>query len=231
MNTKRFFALTLAGLLLLACAACCSPAPPALAEDEKEMLRIVAGGKQFIDELQNGVQPSSARFDEEDALAAFARFFKVDTLYVSGVNTDPNMPEIYTCIISGYNEFNNGRSVEVLFTKDEPMEWSCPVARSTAGCDAVLATYLGYLREKDAEGLAGWLLETPNGQEVERTSKTIEYYNRWFDLSETLVRESDLWGNDRLKFVVEDANGITFEVELRYGDGLCFPVLLTEAQW
>ena len=227
---KKFFTLLMTAALLLGLAACGSPTPPALAEDEIEILRIVAGGKQFIDEIQNSRQPSNARFDEEDALAAFTRFFKLDTLYVSGVNADPNMPEVTTCIISGYNEFNYGRSVEVIFTKDKLMEWSCPMAHAAAGCDAVLDTYLGFLRKKDADGLAGWLFETPSAQEVEQARKTIEYYNR-FDLSETSVRESDLWGNDRFKFVVEDAKGTTFEVELRYSDGLCFPVLLTENQW
>ena len=129
---KKLFALLLTTALLLGLAACGSTAPSALEEDEREMLRIMAGGKQFIGELQNGKQPSNARFAEEDALAAFTRFFKIETLYVSGVSTDPNMPDIFACIISGYSEFNYGRSVEVLFTKGEPMEWSCPIALNTA---------------------------------------------------------------------------------------------------
>ena len=227
---KRFFTLMLAGLLLLGLGACGPTAPATLEEDEREMLRIMAGGKQFISELQNGKQPSNARFAEEDALAAFTRFFKIETLYVSGASTDPSMPDISACIISGYSEFNYGRSVEVLFTKGEPMEWSCPMAQAAANCDAVLDVYLGHLREKDAQGLASWLHDTPNAQELELAGNTIEYFNRWFDLSEVSVRESDLWGNDRFKFVIEDAKGITFEVELRYSDGSCFPVLLTENQ-
>ena len=79
----------------------------ALPEDEGEMLRVMAAGNQFIAALQRGEQPMNAseRFIMPDggldALAAFERFFFLDTLYVSGVLINPRKAEPYICIISG----------------------------------------------------------------------------------------------------------------------------------
>ena len=213
------------GALLLALAlllgACGSPA--ALVDDEKEILRIVAAGKRFIGELQNGVQPSNARFPEdyEDVVAAFARFFDLDTLFVSGVSLESNRSNRYTCVISG----RQGADVTLSFTKDEPMQWSCAMAHCASYCDEVLERYLGFLREKDAQALANWMIYdgTPVEQEVELAGKTIAYYNRWYDLSETSVRDPILTWDDCFNFIVDDAQGRPCLFELYYREYLCYP--------
>ena len=214
----RACALLLALALLLG--ACGSPA--ALADDEKEILRVVAAGKRFIGELQSGVQPTNARFPEdyEDTVAAFARFFILDTLHVSGVSLESGRSN-YTCTISGQHT-----SVALSFTRDEPMLWSCAMAHCAPHCDEVLERYLGFLREKDAQALANWMIYdgTPVEQEVELARKTIAYYNRWFDLSETSVQDRAIlsWG-DCFLFVVDDAQGASFDIELYYGEYMCYP--------
>jgi len=213
----RVCALLLALALLLG--ACASPAPAALAEDEQEMLRVMAAGKRFIGELQSGAQPSNARFPEDygDVVAAFARFLAPDTLYVSGVSLDGD----YTCVLSGEGQ---GGAVALHFNREE--QWSCAMAHCAAYCDEVLARYLGFLREKDARGLAEWMVYdgTPTGREFGLAEKTVAYYNRWFDLSETSVRDNaSLTWDDCFRFTVDDAQGRSFDVELYYGGFLCYP--------
>ena len=224
---KKLICFSLAIALLFTFAACVSDLDT-LDDDEVEILRVAASGKQFLSELQSGVQPSGARFEDENAAAAaFARFIKLDTLFVSGVRLYPDA-NYDVCIVSGYNEHNYFRSVEVQFLRDEQAGWLCPMVTYAPRCDAVLDAYLGYLRDKDAQGLAAWFREgdTPSAREVEQTKKAIAYYNGFLDLSETTVWEeqSDLLDNG-FRFVVKDAKGVTFDVELHYGDGLCYPRL------
>jgi len=218
--------------------------PPALAEDEAEVLRIMAAGKQFVVALQQGVQPADARdYDNDDvmgAVSAFDRFFHLDTLHVSGVFIDPNMPGSCTCVISGINDYGRAASVKVYFNQDEPMTWHCPIVYYNSLIDRVMETYLGYLRDNDPYGLAGWLSEVmaPDDEFVREVKRTTDYYNRYYDLSETFIREDQTWiiesgfysSSEGFMFTVEDAKGSTFQVELGCGDGLCFPSLLQDWQ-
>lgn len=203
-----------------------TPSPP-LTEDEQEMLRVVAAGKQFIASLQNGNQPPSGRnTDDTDTVEAFDHFFERDTLYVSGVFMDPNRPESNICMISGRNRFGYDRSVEVLFTKSTPVQWSCSMSYYYRYCDNTLESYLSFLKNKDTEGLATWMNEgqPPSDKYVAYVQKTIDYFAKYFSLNETTVMESDLL-DDGFLYTVRDATGDTFPVELHYSDGLMFPLL------
>lgn len=216
-----------------------APSSSSSAEDEAEMLRVMAAGKQFVAELQNRKQPPNAREETGiDAVTAFERFFRPDTLYVSGVFVNPNMPETYICMISGFNQFNYARSVKVYFSRSEPMTWYCPMVYYSDSIDRVLAYYLGYLRDDDPEGLARWLHEgeMPDERTLDSAKRTAEYFQRHYDLSETSVKEAEtliaeagFYSDEGFVFTIEDAAGDTFQVELGCGDGLCFPRL--PAEW
>ena len=207
--------------------------PLLLDDDEMEMMRILRAGKEFVACLQRGEEPANARDDGSDAVSAFRRFFRLDSLYVSGVFMNPNMPETYTCMISGLNDFNYARSVKVFYSHGEPMVWFCSIVYYYPYIDLVIDTYLGYLREKDAYGLAAWLWEggPPSEKFIGETQSAIDYFNRYFDLSKTSIREAETqivenyYSAEGFIFRIEDAKGVTFEVELSCGDGLCSPKL------
>lgn len=214
--------------------------PSTLTEDEAESLRITTAGKQFAEELQNGVQPSNARDESVDnAVAAFERFFKLDTLYVSKVSIASNTEDDYICVISGLNQLNNAQSVRIIFSRSEPMTWYCSFVKYSADIDRVLEIYLGYLRDNDPDGLATWLNEgeSPNDNTIESAKNTVAYFREHYDLSETSVREADTsfvesnaYSNEGFVFTIEDATGNTFQVELDCSDGLCYPLLLEKGQ-
>ncbi|MDR0325069.1 MAG: hypothetical protein LBI19_03115 [Oscillospiraceae bacterium] len=213
------------------------PSPPetpfvsSLPEDEQELLRIVAAGKRFVSELQSGVEPSGkSEWQDGDAAAAFGRFLNMETLYVSGVFMDPTMPGFYVCMISGYTQYNYGRSVDVVFRGDDSLEWSCAMVGYYEQSDFMLDTYLRLLQDGDAEMLANWFgLDGPPSEAMIASAKdTLAYYQSWCDLSKLTVRENDGLLYDvyirGFIYTIEDANGNTFQVETRIGDGFCFPV-------
>jgi hypothetical protein len=218
--------------------------PPPLAEDEAEMLRVITAGKQFVAELQRREQPVNARDDDNgstaDAVSVFERFFRLDTLHVSGVFIPPDVPGYYICMISGVNEFGSAASVKVYFYQGELMTWYCPIVYYGASIDRVMEIYLGYLKDNDPYGLAGWLQERlePDDTFVKEVKRTTDYYNRHYDLSKAFIREDEtrivesgfFYSNEGFILTVEDARGNTFQVELGCGDGLCFPHLLQEWQ-
>lgn len=210
-----------------------TPAP--LADDEAEMLRVIAAGKQFVAALQRGEHPAHAEYeDEQDAVAAFERFFRMDTLHVSGVFIHPNMPDSYICMISGSNEFNNARSVKVSFFPGDPMSWYCSLVEYAAMIDWVTELYIGYLRDNDAYSLAAWLaVDAPPSDELVREAEaTLEYINRLpVDLSEARIRDAlivesgSYLSGEGFWLTVADASGYSFEVELVCGHGQCRPRL------
>ena len=208
--------------------------PNALLDDgDREMLKISEAGKRFILEMQNSTEPAGKRDGHlGDAREAFARYLNLDTLYVSGVLMDPNTPDIYTCMISGYNAYNYPRSVNVIFSKSESMEWFCPMAHYYQMSDAALETYLAFLQTDDADGLAAWLSwdAPPSQAMIDAARDTLAYYQSWCDLSALTVREDEyaLSYDIFIKgfmYTIEDAKGNTFPVETRFGDGACFPIL------
>ena len=214
-----------------------TPAHPQLTEPAAELLNVLSAGQQFVESLQRGEMPSNARDPAmEGAVSAFERFFQLDTLQVDGAALNPYSPESYVCWVFGLNEYNYPRVVVVYFDQGEPMAWHCPMVYYSAFIDGAIETYLGYLRDNDPYGLAGWLLErqvAPDDDFVMEAKKTTDYFNLHYDLSETFVRESETMILDSgfatsVGFVltVEDANSNTFQVELVCGDGLVFPRLL-----
>jgi len=214
-----------------------TPAHPQLTEPTVELLNVLSAGQQFVESLQRGEIPANARDPAMDgAVSAFKRFFQMDTLRVDGAALNQYSPGSYVCWVFGLNEYNYPRVVVVYFDQGEPMAWYCPMVYYSAFVDGVIETYLGYLRENDPNGLAGWLLEhqvAPDDDFVREVKITTDYFNSHYDLSETFVRESETMILDSgfaasVGFVltVEDANSNTFQVELIGGDGLMFPRLL-----
>ena len=202
-------------------------------ESEQELLRIIEAGKRFVSEMQNGIEPTG-KSDSQlgDAREAFARYLKLETLYVSGAFIDPNTPETYTCIISGYNAYNYPRSADINFKKSESMEWFCSMVHYYRISVSMLEYYLEFLRNSDADGLAVWLgMDGPPSEAIIDSAKdTLAYYQSWCDLSELTIRENeyDLSFDVYVKgfvYTIEDAKGNTFQVETRIGDGQCFPLL------
>jgi hypothetical protein len=198
------------------------PASPA----ENELKRIMEAGNLFVYELQNHKQPSNEGnhyYDYSyDAVAAFERFFLLDTLHVSGMFIDPYQG--YVCQITGKNQYNNDRTTHIMFNPDDQMKWFCELVEYLEIGDIALETYIKYLREKDDDGLAYWLAidSEPSVEMVQSAKNRIAYHNSFLDLSQTKVREYDI-SDGYYRYVVEDANGITFEVEMYYGDGFCQP--------
>lgn len=210
-----------------------SAMPILLAEDEAEILRIVSAGKQFVAQLQSGEQPSNAReMSTGNAVSAFERFFRLDTLRVTGVYIDPDYTGRYACIISGLTQFNYSISVNVFF--NENMEWHCPIVQYSEYINDTVDVYLGFLKNNDSYGLANWLSEgiTPNDTFLSEAEMITEYFQQNYDLSETFIRENEIsivqagrFGVEGFIFIIRDANGNSFPVELVCGDGLCYPLL------
>jgi len=211
-----------------------------LSEDEAEMIRVMIAGKQFISALQCGEQPinASERFAMPDggldALAAFERFFIMDTLYVSGVFINPKKAEPYICMISGIGRYRmETQRVQLHFDRSEPIKWSCSLVYYNPLIDYTIERYLGYLRDEDAYGLASWLSGWPEPDDaiISAVRKTIDYYTQ-HDLSEVIIKddlwivESDFYYAEGYRRGIVDAIGYSFCLELICGDGYCFPCLV-----
>ena len=204
-------------------------------ENEQEMFCIVEAGKRLISELQSGIEPSNkAEWQRGNAVDVFKRYLKLDTLYVSGLFMNPNTPGSYICMISGYNGYNYGRSIDVSFSKSEPMIWSCSTVHYCERSDEIIEEYLSFLQNSDANGIAGLIAvdsREPSAEIVESAEKTINYYQSFCDLSEYTIRQNeyDLIYDILItgfRYTVEDAKRITFQVETRFGEaGYCWPVL------
>ena len=207
-------------------------------ENELAMLSIMEAGKLFVSELKNAEEPANKREHQDgSALEAFGGLLNIDTLYVSGVFLDPNTPETYICMVSGFNEYNYGRSVNISFSgpldSDEPMEWFCAMVHYYERSFFAINTYLDYLKNGDIDGLAAWLAMDgpPTEAQINSAKDTIAYYGSWCDLSELKVRENktdlQFYGVYVSGFIytIEDKRGNTFQVETRFGDGICHPVL------
>ena len=203
-------------------------------ENEQKILRVMEAGKRFVAELQNEIEPSNKSEEQNnEAREAFGRYLNLDTLYVSGVFLDPNTPSTYTCMISGYNEYNYARSVDVIFTAEgEQLLWFCPMVHYYKLSDSVLEHYLNFLQNNDADGLAKWLGMDglPSEAMIYSAIDTVNYYRSFCDFSKLSVRENE-YGLlydvyiEGFIYTIEDANGGTFQVETSFGDGHCYPIL------
>ncbi|MCL1810455.1 MAG: hypothetical protein FWG42_11930 [Clostridiales bacterium] len=205
---------------------------PIASYTEAELELTLEAGNLFVSELKNRIQPSNeGRFHyydmEYDAVAAFERFFLLDTLHVSGMYVDPNAEGNYICSISGSNQFGETLSVDVVFSYNDSMSWFCPLVEYCELSSNALEAYLGYLRTNDLDGLARWLAAdreaSRESSELARMMAT--YCNRHFDLSETEVSECRLIENGFV-YSLKDSNGEAFQVEMRYSDGLCLPTVI-----
>jgi hypothetical protein len=98
--------------------------------------------------------------------------------------------------------------------------------------DHSLTAYLKYLSNSDVEGLAKWLVMDAPPREIDilLAKDNIAYYQSKYDLFDYKVRENeyalsfDVYIRGFI-YTIEDAKGNTFQVESRFSDGLCYPIL------
>lgn len=219
-----------------------SPSPEIYDEHEAKILRIMAAGKAFIKELQNGTVPSNmAEGHEGNAPEIIGRFFDVNALYVSGAYIDPHYPDGGFCFVSATDELGLVRSFDILFqtVNGKPMQWFCNLVSYADQSDRNVRIYLDYLEDGNADGLAQWrsIDISPSEEMIASANNALAYYQDFYDLSELTVREDvgfkctlvyDGSYNahvEGFQYSVNDANGTTFQVRTRFGDGFCYPIL------
>jgi len=200
--------------------------PPS--ENEQQLLSYIDAGNQFIEALKKREQPLNANeqiLPEHDAVEVFDYFFDLDSLYVSAVNIDPNNWDGYNCVISGIDKYNTERGIPVAFIGDD-LTWYCPTVVYFKQSQQVVNDYLDMIRSEDYYSLAVRIFDrsSPSDQEVQTVKDIISNYKRFFDFSETNIRDILLIGKPYdsvgFRFTIDGITGTSIELEVFCNDGI-----------
>lgn len=162
--------------------------------------------------------------NDEAAIEMFDLLFDRQTLAVTNVRPEDNMPDGYQCDITGSGA-NGERIVPLLiiFQQDDP-RFSCPLSRYGKQSLRSVETYLNYLFEGDAAELSRWLsIDGDGGYLLDEANRLIEHYRK-YDLSKTQIVGFDYDREiNRFIYRVQSGSGEEFEVFMSYGDGHTMP--------
>ena len=162
--------------------------------------------------------------NDEDAIEMFDLLFDRQTLAVTNLRQEDNMPDSYQCDIAGSGP-NGERIVPlfIIFQQDDP-RFSCPLSRYGKQSRRSVETYLKYLFEGNAAELSQWLsIDGDGGYLLDEANRLIEHY-RQYNLSKKEIVGFDYDREiNRFIYRVQSGSGEEFEVFMSYGDGHTMP--------
>ncbi len=192
-----------------------------IAEYQLDSLNAAQGmAEAYIYAVQNGIDLAA----NEDAIAIFDLLFYRNTLALTELREAEYMPDAYHCDIVGDGPNGERKIPLYLIFEDNEPRISCPVIRYGVPSRNAVQTYLEYLADGNAGQLAQWLSVDGSGDQfINAAEQLLDYYQQ-YNLQTTQIINFDYnYQQDKIVYLVEDANQRQLEIMINYGDGLAMP--------